>query len=140
MGKKPIYGPKTWLRDKNALALFFVGPQGQTNDRSILLKVQTNKKNFVRVRFPIFVFRPPYSPLLLLSFCFVTNCFIKAIFLIVIRWMWKMIVSWSWFLVKINKIKNMWIVSFIKNVPDPEVLAAGRGKIKRYLASVYCAK
>ena len=55
MGQKPIYGPKAWLRDKNALALFFVGPQGQTNDRSILLKVQTNKKNFVPVRFPIFV-------------------------------------------------------------------------------------
>ena len=67
------YGPKTNLRPENVTSrkkrarTFFVGPQGQTNDRSILLKVQTNKKNFVPVRFPIFIFRPLYSPLLHLS-------------------------------------------------------------------------
>ena len=36
----------------------------------VALTTYENKKNLVPVRFPIFVFRPPYSPLLIIPYSF----------------------------------------------------------------------
>ena len=71
MGQKPNLRRKNVTSRQKRARTFFVEPQGQMNDRSILLKAQTNKKSFVPVRFPIFVLRPPYSPLLLQANSFV---------------------------------------------------------------------
>ena len=43
-GRKINLRPQNVTRQKNALALFFVGPQGQTNGRFILLKVNVSHR------------------------------------------------------------------------------------------------